>query len=64
MGPRRTRDSPSANESYIGPIEGLYAKIACDGQIMLTRGWGPQLSRPAVHQLWPSWHQPTEPLSR
>lgn len=53
-----------ANQSYIGSIEGLYAKIAWDGQIMITPGWGPQLSRPAVHQLWPSWHQPNEPLSR
>ena len=53
-----------ANESYIGSIEGLYAKIAWDGQIMIVPGWGPQLSRPAVHQLWPSWRQPTEPLSR
>ncbi len=52
------------DESYIGSIEGLYAQIAWDGQIMITGGWGPQLSRPAVHQLWPSWHQPTEPLSR
>ena len=53
-----------ASESYIGSIAGLYAKIAWDGQIMIIPGWGPQLSRPAVHQLWPSWHQPTEPLSR
>ena len=52
------------NESYIGSIEGLYAKIAWDGQIMIIPGWGPQLSRPAVHQLWPRWRQPSEPLSR
>jgi hypothetical protein len=53
-----------ANESYIGSIEGLYAKIAWDGQIMIMPGFGPQLSRAAVHELWPGWRQPNEPLSR
>ena len=53
-----------ASESYAGSSEGLYAKVTWDGQVMITPGWGPQLSRPAVHQLWPDWHQPNEPLSR
>ena len=53
-----------AAESYIGAIGGLYAKIAWDGQVMIIPGWGPRLSRPAVHQLWPDWHQPNEPPSR
>jgi hypothetical protein len=53
-----------ASESYAGSSEGLYAKVTWDGQVMITPGWGPQLSRPAVHQLWPTWHQPNEPLSR
>jgi hypothetical protein len=53
-----------ANESFVGSNGGLYAKVAWDGQVMITPGWGPQLSRPAVHQLWPNWHQPNEPLSR
>jgi hypothetical protein len=53
-----------ASESYVGSSEGLYAKVTWDGQVMITPGWGPQLSRPAVHQLWPDWHQPNEPLSR
>lgn len=50
-----------ANEKYIGAIGGDYAKIAWDGQIMITPGWGPQLSRGAVHLLWPNWHQPKHP---
>ncbi len=50
-----------ANERYIGAIVGYYAKITWDGQIMITPGWGPQLSRSAVHQLWPHWHQPQHP---
>jgi hypothetical protein len=53
-----------ATESYIGSIEGLYAKIAWDGQVMISPGFGPQLSRSAVHRLWPGWGQPNEPLSR
>lgn len=56
--------SRPADESYIGSIEGLYAKVAWDGQVMMSPGFGPQISRAAVHQLWPSWHQPNEPLSR
>ena len=56
--------SRPANESYIGSIEGLYAKIAWDGQIMIIPGFGPQQSRAAVQKLWPNWQQPNEPLSR
>ena len=56
--------SRPADESYIGSIEGLYAKVAWDRQVMMSPGFGPQISRAAVHQLWPSWHQPNEPLSR
>ena len=56
--------SRPADESYIGSIEGLYAKVAWDGHVMMSPGFGPQISRAAVHQLWPSWHQPNEPLSR
>ncbi len=50
-----------AGEKYIGAIGGDYAKITWDGQIMITPGWGPPLSRAAVHLLWPSWHQPNHP---
>ena len=53
-----------ASESFVGSNGGLYAKVTWDGQVMIVPGWGPQLSRPAVHQLWPAWHQPNEPLSR
>jgi hypothetical protein len=53
-----------ASESYVGSSEGLYAKVTWDGQVMITPGWGPRLSRPAVQQLWPNWRQPNEPLSR
>jgi hypothetical protein len=53
-----------ASESFVGSTEGLYAKVTWDRQVMVLPGWGPQLSRPAVHQLWPNWHQPNEPLSR
>ena len=53
-----------ASESYVGSSEGLYAKVTWDGQVMITHGWGPQLSRGAVQRLWPNWHQPNEPLSR
>lgn len=56
--------SRPADESYIGSIEGLYAKVCWDGQLMISPGFGPQLSRAAVHQLWPGWRQPNEPLSR
>jgi hypothetical protein len=56
--------SRPADESYIGSIEGLDAKICWNGQVMISQGFGPQLSRAAVHELWPSWHQPNEPLSR
>lgn len=52
-----------ADEKYIGGIGGDYAKVTWDGQIMITPGWGPQLSRGAVHLLWPSWHQPKHPNS-
>ena len=52
-----------ADEKYIGAIGGDYAKVTWDGQIMITPGWGPQLSREAVHLLWPSWHQPKHPNS-
>jgi hypothetical protein len=52
-----------ADEKYIGGIGGDYAKVTWDGQIMITPGWGPQLSRGAVHLLWPSWHQPEHPNS-
>jgi hypothetical protein len=52
-----------AGEKYIGAIGGDYAKVTWDGQIMITPGWGPQLSRGAVHLLWPSWHQPEHPNS-
>jgi hypothetical protein len=50
-----------AGEKYIGAIGGDYAKRTWDGQIMLIPGWGPQLSRGAVHLLWPHWHQPKHP---
>lgn len=53
-----------ADEAYIGSIEGFYARVAWDGQVLVTAGWGPQLNRPAVHKLWPNWNQPNEPLSR
>jgi len=56
--------SRPTDESYVGSIEGWYAKITWDGHVMISPGFGPQLSRPAVHELWPSWHQPNEPLSR
>jgi hypothetical protein len=49
-----------ADESYIGSTEGLYAKITWNGQIMISPGFGPQISRRAVHQLWPTWNQPNE----
>ncbi len=52
-----------ADEKYIGAIGGDYAKVTWDGQIMIVPGWGPQLSRAAVHLLWPSWHQPQHPNS-
>jgi len=52
------------SESYIGSSEGMFVKVTWDGQLMVTAGWGPQLSRPAVHRLWPDWRQPNEPLSR
>jgi hypothetical protein len=51
------------DENYIGAIGGDYAKVTWDGQILITPGWGPQLSRGAVHLLWPSWHQPKHPNS-
>ncbi len=50
--------SRPASESYVGSSEGLYAKVAWDGQILMIGGWGPEISRPAVHRLWPNWHQP------
>jgi hypothetical protein len=53
-----------SSEAYIGSNEALYAKVAWDGQVMIMQGWGPQLNRAAVHELWPAWRQPTEPLSR
>jgi hypothetical protein len=56
--------SRPADESYVGSLEGLYAKVAWDGQVTVMPGFGPQLSRSAVHELWPGWHQPNEPLSR
>ena len=52
-----------ADEKYIGAIGGEYAKVAWDGQIMITQGFGPQLSREGVHLLWPRWHQPKHPNS-
>lgn len=52
------------DESDIGSNAGLYAKVCWDGQLMVAPGFGPQLSRAAVHELWPGWHQPNEPLSR
>jgi hypothetical protein len=52
-----------ADEKYIGAIGGDYAKVTWDGQILITPGWGPQLSRGAVHLLWPSWRQPQHPNS-
>jgi hypothetical protein len=51
------------DEKYIGAIGGDYAKVTWDRQIMITPGWGPQLSRAAVHLLWPDWHQPKHPNS-
>ena len=50
-----------AGEKYIGAIGGDYAKVTWDGQIMIMPGWGPQLSRGAVHLLWPNWRQPRHP---
>jgi hypothetical protein len=50
--------SRPADESYIGSNEGLYAKVAWDGQILMLPGWGPEISKAAVHRLWPAWKQP------
>jgi hypothetical protein len=55
--------SRPADESYVGSLAGLYAKVAWDGQVMVMPGFGPQLNRSAVHELWPGWQQPNEPLS-
>ena len=56
--------SRPADESDIGSIEGLNAKVAWDGQVMISPGFGPTISRSAVHKLWPGWRQPNEPLSK
>jgi hypothetical protein len=52
-----------ADEKYIGDIDGIYAKVTWDGQIMTLGGWALPQSPAAVHLLWPSWHQPKHPGS-